>query len=180
MFLRSNARAAGLGYESKPLQAQYVAALEDDRIVAVVAHCWNDMLLVQAPAHVDVLARAALERSGRSVTGISGPAEQVVAARHALGLDDRPTPKFGREELFALDLDRLVVPPPLTDGRWTTRRPRDAELDRMAEWRVDFAVEALQRPDSPELREDARREVALLHERESDWVLEDHGEVVAF
>ena len=50
----------------------------------------------------------------------------------------------------------------------------------MTDWRVDFALEALRRPDGPELRDECRREVVLLHERESDWVMEDQGEVVAY
>ena len=180
MFLRSNLRAAGLAYEGKPLQAQYVAAVDGDGIVAVVAHCWNDMLLVQAPVQVEAVARAAVAHSGRPVMGISGPADQAAAARHALGLDDRPTPKFGREELFALDLAHLVIPEQLADGRWTTRHPRHEELERMTDWRVDFALEALKQPHAPGLRDECRREVALLHEREADWVLEDCGEVVAY
>jgi len=180
MFLRSNVRAAGLAYEGKPLQAKYLAAFEDGRIVAVAAHCWNDMLLVQAPVHIEAVARAAVAHSERRIAGISGPADQVAAARHALGLDERPTPKFGREELFALDLADLVVPAALTGGHWITRHPRVDELDRMAAWRVDFALEALKRPDGPEVREDAQREVMLLHEREADWVLLDQGEVVAY
>lgn len=180
MFLRSNSRAAGLTYAGQPLQAEYVAAFEGDRIVAVVAHCWNDMLLVQAPVQVEAVARAAVAHSKRPVAGLSGPVDQVVAARRALGLDDRPAPKFGREELFALDLAELVVPEPFTDGRWTTRHPRADELEHMADWRVDFALEALKRPEAPGLREECRREVALLHEGESDWVLEDQGLVVAY
>lgn len=180
MFLRSNLRAAGLVYEGKPLEAEYVAAFDGDRIVAVVAHCWNDMLLVQAPEQVEAVARAVVQHSGRPVTGLSGPANQVAAARHALGFDDRPTPKFGREELFALALDDLIVPEPFADGRWTTRHPRPDELDRMTDWRVDFALESLKRPDAPELREECRGEVAMIHERGSDWVLEDQGVVVAY
>lgn len=180
MFLRSNIRAAGLAYAGQPLQAEYMAAFEGDQIVAVVAHCWNDMLLVQAPEQVEAVARAVVAHSGRPVTGLSGPADQVAAARHALGFDDRPTPKFGREELFALPLEDLIVPEPLADGRWTTRQPRDDELERMARWRLDFALEALKRPDAPELLEECRQEVAMIHERGSDWVLQDQGEVVAY
>jgi len=180
MFLRSNSRAVGLGYQGKPLQAEYVAAFDGDRIVAVVAHCWNDMLLVQAPVQPEAVARAAVAHSGRPVTGLSGPADQVAAARHALGLDDRPTPKFGREELFTLHLADLVVPVQLTDGRWRSRHPRADELDRLADWRVAFSLEALRRPDSAELRQDCRREVTLLRELEADWVLEDQGVVVAY
>jgi predicted GNAT family acetyltransferase len=180
MFLRSNSRAAGLVYEGRPLQAEYVAGFEGERIVAVVAHCWNDMLLVQAPVQVEAVARAAVAHSGRPVAGLSGPADQVAAARHALGLDDRPSTKFGREERFALDLADLVVPEPLTDGRWSTRHPRAGELEHFTDWRVDFAREALKRRDAPGLREECHREVTLLHELNSDWVLEDEGTVVAY
>jgi GNAT superfamily N-acetyltransferase len=175
MFLRSNSRAAGLVYEGKPLQAHYVAAFDGDRIVAVAAHCWNDMLLVQAPVDVVGVARAAVAQSGRPVAGLSGPAEQVVAGSSALGLDRRPAPKFGREELFALDLADLIVPGPLADGRWTCRHPRPDELVLLLGWRVDFAREALQFPDSPTLRGECERELSLVYERSSNWVLEDGG-----
>lgn len=175
MFLRSNSLAAGLVYDGKPLQAQYVAAFDGDRIVAVAAHCWNSVLLVQAPVDVAGVARAAVRQSRRPVAGLSGPADQVVAARAALGFDDRPTPKFGREELFALDLADLVVPAPLADGRWVCRRPRERELEFLLDWRVDFAREALQFPDSPTLRGECREELMLVYERGSNWVLEDHG-----
>jgi GNAT superfamily N-acetyltransferase len=175
MFLRSNSRATGLVYEGKPLQAEYVAAFDGGAIVAVAAHCWNNVLLVQAPVDVAAVARAAVAQSGRPVAGLSGPASQVAAARSALGLDRRPAPKFGREELFALDLNDLVVPASLGDGRWTCRRPRSDELEFLIDWRVDFAREALQFPDSPTLRSECEQELRLVYERGSNWVLEDGG-----
>ena len=179
MFLRSNSRAAGLVYEGKPLQAQYVAAFDGGEVVAVAAHCWNDMVLVQAPVQVADVTRAVVELSARPVAGLSGPTAQVVAARSALGLADRAAAKFGREELFALDLGDLVVPPPLAEGRWVSRRPRTDELPRLVDWRVDFSREALQFPDSPTLRGECAHEIALLHERDDDWVLED-GALVSY
>src|SRR4051812_685491 len=50
MFLRSNARAAGLVDEGKPLQGTYAALFDGDAIVAVAAHAWNGFVMVQAPA----------------------------------------------------------------------------------------------------------------------------------
>lgn len=180
MFLRSNARAAGLEYHGHALEADYMAAFEGERIVAVAAHCWNGMVLVQAPEQVDAVARAAVEHSGRAVTGISGPAGQVVAARTALGLDDRAAPKFGREELFALDLADLVVPAPLTDGHWTSRPPHDDELDLVIDWRVDFMVEALHRIPGAGLRDEAAALMRLVHGLRSHWLLFDAGRPVAY
>ncbi len=175
MFLRSNARAAGLVYGGKPLQAVYVAAFEGDRIVAVAAHCWNGVLLLQAPIDVAAVARAAVAHSARPVAGLSGPAAQVVAARTALGLDGRPAPKFGREELFALNLADLVVPALLSKGRWVCRHPRPEELDFLVDWRVDYAREALRAPDSPTLRSECAQELAFVYQQGSNWVLEDGG-----
>jgi hypothetical protein len=49
MFLRANARTAGLVCRGEPYQADYAAAFDGPAIVGVAAHCWNGMLLMQAP-----------------------------------------------------------------------------------------------------------------------------------
>ena len=49
MFLRSNARMAGLVDRGEPFQGTYVAAVEHGRVIAVAAHFWNGMLILQAP-----------------------------------------------------------------------------------------------------------------------------------
>jgi ribosomal protein S18 acetylase RimI-like enzyme len=180
MFLRSNARAAGLADGGQPLQATYVAALEDGRIVGVVAHCWNGMVLVQAPVHVAVLAAEAVRRSRRAVTGFSGPWAEVVAARAALGLATAPAIKDSRDDLYALDLDRLVVPAPLASGAVRSRHPEPGELELLVEWRVRFAVEALGATDGPDLRSASRADVLRQHERGADWMLVHEGTPVAY
>src|SRR5207245_10602723 len=85
MFLRANARSAGLLDWGEPMQATYVAALDAGRITDVAAHCWNGMVLVQAPSQAAAVAREAVRRSGRGVTGSSGPWDLVVPARRAVG-----------------------------------------------------------------------------------------------
>lgn len=180
MLLRSNARRAGLEYHGEALEADYVAAFEGARIVAVAAHCWNGILLVQAPVRLEEVARAAVEHSRRQVAGLSGPAAQVRAARSALDLDRRPAPKFGQQELFALDLARLVVPAPLADGRWVCRRPREDELELLTDWRVGFFLEALHGKDGPGVRQTCREEIHLVWQRRSDWLLTDGGRPVSY
>ena len=124
MFLRANLAAGGIVDRGQPHQSTYVAVREAGAICGVVAHSWHGMLQVQAP--VDVvgdLARAAVERSGRRLSGFVGPWAQVSAARAALG-DDRGRVRLSsHEDLFALDLAAIVVPRPLADGRVRCRRP---------------------------------------------------------
>ena len=183
MFLRANARSAGLVDKGEPLQATYAASFIDKGggcITGVAAHCWNGMVLVQAPAHAPDVARAAVRHSGRAITGFSGPWSQVVAARAALGLATAPAVKDSRDELYALELDRLVVPPQLASGAVRCRHPRPEDLELLVEWRARFSVEALGAADGPDLRHASRADVQLQHERGADWVLFDHGNPVAY
>ena len=180
MFLRANARSAGLVDKGEPLQATYAAAMEGGAIAGVAAHCWNGMVLVQAPAHAAEVARAAVRHSGRAITGFSGPWSQVVAARAALGLAATRAVKDSRDELYALDVGRLMVPPQLASGAVRCRHPEAGELELLVEWRAQFSIEALGATDGPDLRRASRADVLLQHERGADWVLLDHGNPVAY
>ena len=180
MFLRSNARAAGLEYHGAPLEATYVAAFRGGVITAVAAHCWNGMILVQAPERVPDVARAAVEHSRRPVAGFSGPVDQVAAARRALGLDRAPAAKDSAERLYALSLDDLVVPPALASRAVACRHPEPHELDLLTRWRTAFSIEALGFAESPALAADARADI-LRHQRDgSHWILLDGGTPVSY
>ena len=127
-------------------------------------------MLLQAPVHLAAVARAA-QHTGRSIAGLSGPWDQVVAAREALNLQGRPSLKNSREDLYALDLRDLVVPPLLTEAGIHCRHPLRNELDLLTEWRVGFAIEALGEQEGPALWESCRQDVGLHHRRGSDWLL---------
>ena len=144
MFLRANARSAGLVDRGEPLQGTYVAARDGGEIVAVAAHCWNGNLILQGREElVGIAAREAVERTRRDVQGLFGPVAQVTAARAFLGLDGRRTQLDSREDLFALELDQLRVPPPLADGRWICRRPVAEDSATLARWGRAYEVETL-------------------------------------
>ena len=63
MFLISNMCESGLAYDGKRYTGDYVAAFEDDYIVAVMAHFWNGIVITQAPVHLDALWRETLRVS---------------------------------------------------------------------------------------------------------------------
>jgi len=180
MFLRSNARRAGLDDRGAALQGSYVAAFAGAEITAVAAHYWNGMVIIQAPEHAGDLARAAVAHSGRDLRGFSGPWEQVEAARAALHAEDRAASKASRETLYALSLAALAVPEPLATGRWTCRHGHPEEEDLLTEWRAAYAREALGAADGAALREESRAEIVLLRRERADFVLEHDGLPVAF
>ena len=180
MFLRANARRAGLTYRGKPFQAIYAAAFHDDRMIGVAAHCWNGIVLVQAPEQTGELARACVEWSGRSVTGLSGPLAQVRLARAALGLAGVATALEGDDEwLYTLDLSELVVPTALSNGAIVCRAPRPDERDMLCRWRLAYDIETLGAIDSEEHR---RRSAEFLDAQITDgnvWVAVDAGRLVS-
>lgn len=182
MFLRSNCRAAGLVDRGAPLQGTYVAAIDGGTIVAVAAHFWNGMLVLQAPdaRALESVARAAVSRSGRALSGFVGPQSQVEAARSTLGLSGRATSHDSREKLYQLDLADLQVPRSLAAGLLVYRAPRQDELELIVDWRVDYCVESLGTPRSPELAKTSRTEIGRLQQEGSQWIVLDGGRPVSY
>ena len=179
MFLRSNAKQAGLVDRGQPFQGTYVAAVEGGSVTAVAAHFWNGMLILQAPDPEtrEAVARAAIARSGRGIKGLTGPWEQVDSVRKALGMESREASLDSREDLFTLPLADLRVPELLASGRVRCRRPRADELELAARWRLDFSREALGRDGGLDA---ARGEVARLQELDSQWILLEENRPVAY
>jgi len=175
MFLRANSRAAGLVDRGAPLQGTYVAALEGGRIVAVAAHFWNGMLVLQTPDRdsLESVARAAVLRSGRELGGLAGPRSQVEGAVRALGLEGRRTSLDSREKLYTLELEELRVPDALASGRLLCRRPDTSELDLLAAWRAEFSIESLGLTDGDDLRAASRRELERQDADGAVWILVD-------
>lgn len=180
MFLRSNAWHGGLTFRNTPMQCAYFAALDRGTILAVAAHCWNGMLLVQAPGHIEAVTRAAVGRSGLAIAGVTGPWDQVVAACETLGLTDRAAIGKGRQDLYALPLHDPVIPAALAEGRLSCRPPRADELDLVAAWRRAFCVEALELADTPSLAIEARNEILRLQDEGSHWVVLDGATPVSY
>lgn len=180
LFFQSNVAAVGLVDRGASYQGTYAAAFEGGAITAVAAHFWNGNLILEAPRHLEAVARAAIAASGRSLAGLVGPWAQVSAARRALGVADAPTAMDSPDELFALSLDRLRVPDLLARGAARCRVPHDEELDQVIAWREDYCVELLGQTRGPELSERTRGEILRNQAEGRNFVLETAGEIVSY
>jgi RimJ/RimL family protein N-acetyltransferase len=170
MFLRSNARAAGLVDRGERLQGTYAATIVEGAIVAVAAHAWSGLVLLQAPTEdlADVV-RLATQRSRRAVRGFAGPWSQVVAARRTLELHDRAATLESCEDLFELELSGLAIPE--APGT-TARRATANDLELLTDWRHDYMVEALHAAPGQSLRATSRDEMRRMIDDRSGFVLE--------
>ncbi len=175
MFLRSNWRRAGLADRGGRLEGTYVARLEAGAIVAVAAHYGNGMIALQAPVGAGLLAAEVARATGRPIEGLVGPRAQVVEAREALGLAGRATAIDTREDLFALELDALVVSDALREGRVVCRRAELADRSICGDWRVAYSIEALGSDPGSALEEEARTSIAQGIDRRELWLLCDAG-----
>ncbi len=149
MFLRANILRCGFEYTGAPYEATYVGAFEGERLIGVMGHAWNGMLMVQAPAEAESLAVACVAASGREVTGFAGPRDQVHRARAALGLAQAAPSLDGEESLYALDLEDLREPPP-PDEEIECRPPSADERDVLLRFRYAYELEVLGSTESDE------------------------------
>jgi len=180
MFLRSNSREGGLINQGERFQGTYVAAIVDKNIVAIAAHYWNGMIIVQAPVYLAEVVQQTVEQSGLAVSGIAGPATQVAAAKQVLGLADRPTQMDEQEKLLSLALQDLQVPPALASGQVQCRLPDVQELELLSEWSAAFHVEALGKVATPDLLSACRAEIAARQSTAKHWLLIAENTPVAY
>ncbi|BAY07791.1 GNAT family N-acetyltransferase [Calothrix sp. NIES-2098] len=180
MFLRSNWREAGLLDQGATFQGTYVAAIANAEIVAVAAHYWNGMVVVQAPMYLQEVVQAAVSQSHRAISGIAGPAAQVAAAKEVLGLVNRPTHLDESEILFSLDLQDLQIPPALASGKLKCRLPHPEEFDLLSEWYAAYNVEALKQAETPDLRLSFYDEIEAYQAKARHWVLVAENTPVAY
>ncbi|MEH2146085.1 GNAT family N-acetyltransferase [Nostoc sp.] len=180
MFLRSNWRAAGLLDEGARFQGTYIAAYIDETIVAVAAHFWNGMVIVQAPVHLPEVVQAVVAQSGRAISGISGPAAQVEATKSILGLSNRPTQLNESEILFSLTLRDLQIPQALASAKVQCRLPHVEELELLTEWCAAYNVETLGQTDTSSLRPACRLVIEARQSTAMHWVLVAEDTLVSY
>jgi RimJ/RimL family protein N-acetyltransferase len=179
MFLRSNWRAEGLADRGGRLQGTYAARVVDGEVVGVAAHYGNGMIALQAPeGRAGELAGAAVRATGREVRGIVGPSAQVEEARAALGWTGVAAAVDSREDLFALELEALVVPELLVRGGVRCARAGDEDVARASEWRVAYSIEALGSKSGAELEREARASIEGEVARGVLWMLREAGGAV--
>lgn len=179
MFLVGNMRASGLIDNGRAYEGSYAAALKGGKITGVVAHYWNQNLVFQAPVHLNLLWRAAVETSQRSIGGLIGPNDQVAMAKKTLEIDDSRVQMDETEKLYSLKLDDLVVPEDLSSGRVAGRRIEPRDLELLTQWTVAYSIEAIGAKDSPQLWEKSKSSVERSLKEGRTWVLESHSEPVA-
>ncbi|MBN4000563.1 GNAT family N-acetyltransferase [Nostoc sp. LPT] len=171
MFLRSNWPAAGLLDQGARFQGTYIAAYIDETIVAVAAHFWNGMIVVQAPVYLTEVVQAVVAQSGRAISGISGPAAQVEATKSILGLSKRPTQLDEAEILFSLTLCNLQIPQALASAKVQCRLPHPDELELLTQWCAAYSVETLGQRDTPSLTTASRLVIEARQATAMHWVL---------
>ncbi len=175
MILRSNLAAVGLRPDrGQPLEGTWMAAVTDaGEIVAVAGHFWNGNVALQAPTAIEPLVRAVVANAVRPLGGIIGPWAQVMAGRAALGLQDANTYLDSKEILFALDLENLAVPAPLSDGRFRVRYAVEADHEFLAEWYAHYSRETLGIEISEKSRNDVAASLARRIAERTQFVLLD-------
>lgn len=181
LFLRSNLARAGLAGDGQPFSGVYAGAFDDGALAGVAAHFWNDNVVVAPGPHAENLAKHAVALTGKRVGGILGPHTEVTRVRSALGLDSAAMRFSSKEILYALALEALVVPHPLSSGELVVRAPVAGEMDAVLEWRMQYCAETMSTSDTAESRADQRRYLDAYQAKGHHFVVTTQsGERVAY
>lgn len=182
-YLHSNMKAAGLVYEGKFHQAEYVGAFAGDRMVGVLSYSWLDTILLYAQddACIPLLAACAgplLSARGGVIHAILGLAGHVDRLLECLSVPAGGLARCDNDGLFLLDVPAMKVPACAPDMYMRLAEEKDKEtLIRM---RVDFNVEAVCATRGPALQERVTSEITerLIHK--DMFVLEQGGQVIGY
>jgi len=180
MILTSNSRAVGLIDRGERYHGTYAGVFERDGLIGVVGHFWNCNSILQVPARwAAELCAYTVRASGRPLTGMLGPSDQVGAVLYGMDIKPARLRLDSIESLYELRLSELKLPPALQDGRLRARAARPADLDTLAAWRAAFCIEALHDPDTPELHSTSRKAEQRGISDGHIWLAELDGEPVA-
>lgn len=167
-FLRSNLQRDPLGQDGAARDATYVGAFEDGALVAVVAHYWTGVLIPHGRlTAIDALARLVVGLSGRPVTGVVGPTDEVAVLRQALGLSDVYARMDSEELLYGTSLERMPAP---AQPELTLRPIAEVDDEPVLSWYRAFEVEALGAEPGPELERAVRARLRRNRQDASAWV----------
>jgi predicted GNAT family acetyltransferase len=134
------------------------------------------MVFLQAPKNAAGLFNAVTAASGRDCAGIAGPYDQVQEVLPEIR-KEYPAPTLnGREILFSLCLDDLVVPALLRQDGVTCRHPTDDEV--LINLRTAFMQETAGQ-DRESFRKEACDLVRAQQQKNNLWVLEAAGIIAA-
>lgn len=181
IFLRSNMRSAGLDYKGQRYQGDYFGSLADSgEINGVLAHYWNDYIIMQAPDErtLDDLIRAFRQVVTRPVAGVIGPDDQAARVMSGLGLSDDQFAHSAPEKLYALDLNKMKIPPKL-DSSWQMKLARDAGPETLFTWRKAYEIETLGAEDNDFLDQRIQKQVEHMMVEPDFWVLMVDGRPVS-
>jgi ribosomal protein S18 acetylase RimI-like enzyme len=148
--------------------ASFAIARREGRIVAAATQAKTGMTLLLAPVDAGAVAAAMLRHSGRRLAGFFGPLPQVQAARRDMGLESIPVLKDTAEDLFALALAELRLPPVAARCRVAV----DADFELLAAWRYAFREATLRDLPGEQLVKTSRADIAALLPAGSLFILE--------
>lgn len=179
LFQRSNLRAFGILDEGKRLQGLWWGAFHRGELVGVICHVNIGNILVQAEESLPDLVEVLRRESNKVIKGILGPHHQAVRCRELLGLMETPPLLDGKDVLMVLDSGELKLPEVFYRPGVVLRNPTQKDWDLLYQWYIEFSMEAVNLPDTPELREDAKSAAHRQIGATDAWLLEVDGEVVA-
>jgi len=174
MFLRSNLRAAGFEMRGKALQGIYHASFsQHGNIRGILAHYWNGNVMVQSNDNdtTRALVRYFRQTANQPVAGILGPANLVEVVISELELENAEFSINTNEELFALDLAKIILPTASPANQFQMVEAAQIPKGILSEWLKSYDMEALGSLDNDKLANQVENRTNAMISENRSWAL---------
>ena len=184
MFLLSNAQKVGIEYQGSAYQGEYRGAFDQkNNIVGVVAHYWNDNVMMQAEnnAILSEIIDIFKQEHSRPIKGVLGENEKAQLVIDVLPLSKDSYSMNSKERLYTLDLKNLLCPKPnINLSKYQLVSAADIDEDILTKWLKEYRKEALNAKDGVDLDKAVAELVRLIKQKKKiAWVLLSDGEAVS-
>jgi len=182
MFLRSNLRHSGIGYQDKPFHGDYFASFDHSgHINGVLAHYWNGNIMMQSP-DLDILTSLVdvfKNSMSRGIAGILGDESQANLVINRLGLSEANYDINYPDGLYTIELHNFTPTLNINNPHYEMLPAKNCDKELLFEWLSSYHVEALGAdPSNNILMERIRHEVNSTMEGNDRFVLKVQGNPV--
>ncbi len=146
MFMRNNIYNSGVEYANKPFHGDYYGSFNEHGFLnGVLAHYWNGNIMMQAN-DLDILSDLVgkfVQTNTREIRGILGEEIQALSVIKQLGIDSLRFAVNYAEDLFSVQLQKLIEPQALIKHDYKILPASKASTSILKNWLAAYHIEAL-------------------------------------
>lgn len=181
LFMLGNIARVGLAESDEAYHGVYWGLFTQKTLSAVLVHYWNGIVMMQAPCteQLTELLKVFRAEIKYPITGVLGAMQQADQVVTNLGLEQNQFSLYRAEQLYTLDLAKLIMPSVQASWELKLVPPSIKHREILESWLRAYEMEALQAADDEALAKRVSARVTSWLECDELYLLEANQQIVA-